>query len=69
MSFLPNAETTNALQSAERGLIDCHYYDKFRKKLIDWGLNANDLSAMGLKAIENKRTDLSKLVKEHEIRY
>jgi hypothetical protein len=32
-------------------------------------LNENDLSQMGLSAIESSRTDLSTLVKQHEIRY
>ena len=58
-----------ALQSTEIGLIDCHYYDKFRKKLISLGLDNNDLSSMGLRAIEAKKVDLSVLVKQHEIRY
>ena len=65
----PNTANVNSLQSAEVGLLDCHEYDKFRKSLISFGLNENDLSEMGLKAIESSRTDLSTLVKQHEIRY
>lgn len=65
----PSGATANSLRSAELGLIDCHEYDKFRKKLITFGLNDNDLSQMGLKAIEKSRTDLSTLVKQHEISY
>ena len=65
----PNKANVNSLQSAEVGLLDCHEYDKFRKNLISIGLNENDLSEMGLKAIESSRTDLSTLVKQHEIRY
>ena len=65
----PSAETISSLKSAELGLIDCHEYDKFRKKLITLGLNENDLSEMGLKAIEESRTELNILVKQHEIKY
>ena len=65
----PSNATANSLRSAELGLIDCHEYDKFRKKLITFGLNNNDLSHMGLKAIEKSRTDLSTLVRQHEISY
>lgn len=66
---LPSTETINSLKSAELGLIDCHEYDKFRKKLITYGLNDNDLSEMGLKAIEKSRTELKTLVEQHEISY
>tara|TARA_X000000368_G_C22722310_1_gene575867 strand:+ start:155 stop:544 length:390 start_codon:yes stop_codon:yes gene_type:complete len=66
---LPGTGTINSLKSAELGLIDCHEYDKFRKKLITYGLNENDLSEMGLKAIEKSRTDLRTLVEQHEISY
>ena len=65
----PNPKTVSSLKSTEVGLIDCHEYDKFRKKLISLGLNDNDLSEMGLKAIEKSRTELSTLVKQHEINY
>ena len=65
----PNKANVNSLHNAEVGLLDCHEYDKFRKSLISLGLNENDLSEMGLKAIERSRTDLSTLVKQHEIRY
>jgi hypothetical protein len=66
---LPGNETVSSLENAELGLLDCHEYDKFRKKLISFGLNDNDLSEMGLKAIEKSRTQLSILVKQHEINY
>ena len=66
---LPSTETVSSLKSAELGLIDCHEYDKFRKKLITYGLNENDLSEMGLKAIEKSRTELRTLVEQHEISY
>jgi hypothetical protein len=56
-------------ESAELALVDCHEYDKFRKYLLSLGLEENDLSIMGLHAIERKKTDLIQLVKEHEIRY
>ena len=60
-------ETVASLKNAELGLLDCHAYDKLRKKLISLGLNDNDLSEMGLKAIENSRTQLTTIVQQHEI--
>ena len=69
LSSQPSPSAVSFLQSAEVALIDCHEYDKFRKRLISLGLTENDLAIMGLKAIEEKQTDLSNLVREHEIRY
>ena len=39
------------------------------KKLIAFGLTPNELSYMGLKAIEENKVDLKKLVEIHEILY
>ena len=58
----------NLLQ-AEVALVDCHDYDVFRKKIISYGLTENDLSIMGLAAIEAKGADIQRLVRIHEIRY
>ena len=69
ISESPNDQNLTSLQSAELGLIECHYYDKFRKKLISLGLDDNDLAEMGLKAIESSKTDLNILVRQHEIIY
>ena len=69
VSESPSDQTLASLQSAELGLIECHYYDKFRKKLIALGLDENDLAEMGLKAIESSKTDLNILVRQHEIIY
>lgn len=63
------SDTLVSLKNAEIGLLDCHAYDKFRKKLITLGLDDNDLSEMGLKAIESSRTQLRKIVQQHEISY
>lgn len=65
----PDDKEFAALLNAEVALIDCHEYDKFRKMLLRIGLNENDLAAMGLLAIEDKSSDIQKLVQEHEIRY
>lgn len=64
-----NEQNIRKLQATELGLVYCHEYDKFRKHLISLGLSDNDLSEMGLLAIEDSRTELSQIVKEHEIRY
>ena len=57
------------LQAAEVGLLDCHEYDKLRKKLLTWGLSEEDLSLIGLEAMESKAYELQKFVEIHEIRY
>lgn len=64
-----NEQNIKKLQASELGLVYCHEYDKFRKHLISLGLSDNDLSEMGLLAIEDSRTELNQIVKEHEIRY
>ena len=63
------ADKTNLqdLESSELSLIDCHSYDKLRKKLIWFGLTDNELGMLGLKAIEQNKVDLSKIVEIHEI--
>ena len=55
------------MESSELSLIDCHSYDKLRKKLIWFGLTDNELGMLGLKAIEQNKVDLSKIVEIHEI--
>jgi len=57
------------LESAEIGLISCHYYDKLRKKMLIWGLTEHDLSNIGLEAIEKNSYDLKKYVEYHEFKY
>ena len=64
-----NEDTIENLEQTELGLIDCHDYDLLRKKLILLGLTNNELSYMGLKAIEKNGADLKKLVEIHEILY
>ena len=46
-----------------------HSYDQFRKKLITFGLDENDLAQIFLNSMEDNKTDLQKFVKEHEIRF
>ncbi len=65
----PNAETAAELKAAEVGLLDCQDYDLMRKRMIFWGLNENDLSLMGLQAIEAKGASVRDAVRIHEIRY
>ena len=53
----------------EIGLIACQDYDLMRKRLMQWGLNENDLSEMALVAIEDRAQNLADVVRIHEIRY
>ena len=65
----PSPEAIKNLQSAELSLLSCHEYDKQRKRLIAWGLSPNDLSRIGLEALEEKEYELRQFVEIHEIRY
>lgn len=64
----PSAESLGELELAEIALIDCQIYDKLRKKLIFLGLNENDLSYIGLEAIEKKSADIMEIIEIHEIK-
>ena len=57
------------LQASEVGLLDCHEYDKLRKRLISWGLDGQDLSILGIEALEEQDYELRDFVEIHEIRY
>lgn len=62
-------ESVATLTAAEVGLLECHDYDVMRKHLISLGLTDNDLSELGLKAIEERATDVKTFVKIHEFKY
>jgi hypothetical protein len=65
----PSDDAVKTLSAAELGLIDCHEYDVMRKRLISLGLTDNDLSLLGLKALEERGTDVQTFVKIHEFKY
>lgn len=69
VSSNPNEGTVQNLKAAEIALLDCQEYDLLRKKLIRWGLSENELSEMGLRAIEERGKTLQDVVRLHEIRY
>jgi hypothetical protein len=60
-------ESVAELASSELALLDCHEYDKLRKRLIIYGLTEADLSLISLDYIEAKSTDLVEVIKTHEI--
>ena len=60
-------ESFEDLTSSEIALLDCHEYDKLRKKLIILGLTEADLSLISLVHIEKKSKDLMEVIKTHEI--
>ena len=64
----PSRANLSELELSEIALIDCQRYDKMRKKLIFLGLNENDLSYIGLEAIEEKSADIMEIVEIHEIK-
>ena len=65
----PGAEAVKNLEASELGLLDCHDYDKLRKRMLVWGLTPDQLSAIGLEALEEKKYELRDFVRTHEIRY
>ena len=69
VELTPNHETVKNLQATEVGLLDCHDYDKLRKRMLVWGLNENQLASIGLEALEEKEYELQRFVEIHEIRY
>ena len=69
VSVNPIDKTIKNLQAAEVGLLDCHDYDKLRKRMLVWGVSEDGLSAIGLEALEGKAYDLRRFVEIHEIRY
>jgi hypothetical protein len=64
-----SGDSVKVLNSAEVGLIECHDYDVMRKRLISLGLTDNDLSLMGLEALEERGADVETFVKIHEFKY
>ncbi len=64
-----NDTSLKQLEAAEVGLIDCHDYDKVRKKMKLWGVTDNELSFIGLEVIEKRADDLYEFVEIHEFDY
>ena len=69
VKFEKSNESIKDLESAEIGLVSCHYYDKLRKKMLIYGLTEDDLANIGLEAIEKNSNDLKKYVEYHEFKY
>lgn len=65
----PSPEAFTQLRAAEVGLLTCHDYDVFRKKLVTLGVSENRLAQIGLEAIEERAKDVRTFVETHEIRY
>lgn len=65
----PSDASIKNLHAAEVGLLACHDYDVLRKRLMNYGLSENDLSRIGLEAIEERAKDVRAFVETHEIRY
>ena len=61
--------SVNELKASEIGLLSCHDYDKLRKKMLNWGLNENDLAIIGLEALEENSKDIMDFVNTHEFKY
>lgn len=64
-----NDAAVSNLKAAEIGLIQCHDYDKLRKKLVNLGLSDGQLGELGLETIEENAGDVRTFVKIHQIKY
>jgi hypothetical protein len=62
-------EAIRGLKSAELGLISCHDYDELRKKMLAWGMTGDQLSRIGLQAIEENVSDIMEYVRIHEFKF
>ena len=69
VSLNTSEDTIKNLQASEVGLLDCHEYDKIRKRMLVWGVSNHMLSTIGLEALEEKAYELRRFVEIHEIRY
>jgi len=65
----PSDINEKILEASEVGLVSCHDYDSLRKKMLVYGLSEDELSNIGLEAIEENIKDVRKLVEIHEFRY
>ena len=64
----PSELTLSVYEASEIALLDCQDYDIMRKKLMLFGLSENELSLIGLEAIEARSIDLLEVVNIHEIK-
>ncbi len=69
VELTPGTETVRNLEATEVGLLDCHEYDKLRKRMLLWGISVDLLALFGLEALEEKQYELHEFVTLHEIRY
>ena len=65
----PSEIAVKNLESSEVGLLSCHEYDKLRKQLLSYGVSEDQLSLIGLEALEESAEDVRRFVEIHEIRY
>lgn len=65
----PSDSAIRNLESAEKGLLSCHDYDKLRKTMLDLGVSDARVGLLGLEALEEKADDVKRFVEVHEIRY
>lgn len=69
VSVLANKTQRDVLKQAEIGLVVCQDYDLYQKQLLQWGLREEELGQMRLRAIEERASDLEKVVETHEIKF
>lgn len=69
VSVLASETQRDVLKQAEIGLVVCQDYDLYQKQLLQWGLREEELGQMRLRAIEERASDLEKVVETHEIKF
>lgn len=53
--------------SADVALLVCHHYDKLRKKLLVAGVTDDELSLLGLEALEHQKISVMRMVEPHRM--
>mgnify|MGYP000915445099 CR=1 FL=1 len=69
VKYEPSQMSLKQLKATEVSLLSCHDYDKLRKKMKSWGVTSNDLSYLGLEAMEKNLKNVIEYVETHEIKY
>lgn len=69
VEFNTSGQNVANLEATNLGLMNCHEYDKLRKRLLRLNVSEAALESLGLSALEEKAYELKRFVKSHEFRY
>lgn len=66
--YIEQQSHSDLQKSSEIQLLDCHDYDKLRKKMLDAGISEYRLSEVGLVALELHQKTAEQLAAPHKFR-